>query len=258
MRWRANPARSLGYASMLGFAGLLLCMGLVVGSAAAGNPEGGNGTTGESAGKGGAAAPLDDAYMVLRPQAGAPPNGGSVNVGTKFTLDLVVNTGVHDNVAATQDYILFDNPQSPSGVLKVLPSASGNCSAVPVSTTVAADTSTFDAVLQNEVCNGPGPCTLRGVNTLPGNLAFASGALGNCPNGCGPGEFRVAQITLCAATGGTGTLQWQFSPPAPSIRDTEIIDISSQSIENPALFVDYVIHVNAPTATPTVTLTRTP
>jgi hypothetical protein len=191
-----------------------------------------------------------DAFAHLVPEAGAPPNPGSVNVGTKFTLDLKVNTGSNSNVTAAQNYILFDNPNAPNSVLKVLPSASASCSSIPAEPTVTADHTTFDTVLQNEVCNGPGACILRGVYTLPGMLAFASGALNNCPNGCGPGDFRIASITFCAANGGTGRLQWQFAPQAPPTRDSEVIDINSQPVQNRALYADYVITVNGPTATP--------
>ncbi|MFL5731868.1 MAG: S-layer homology domain-containing protein [Chloroflexia bacterium] len=201
-----------------------------------------------------------NAFAHFVPQAGAPANHGTVAAGTKFTLDLKVNTGGNNNVAASQNYILFDNPNSPNSVLKVLPSASASCSSVPADTTITQDSTTFDAVLQNEVCNGPGACILRGVYTLPGNLAFASGALQNCPNGCGPGDFRIAQITLCAANGGTGTLHWQFVPEAPSIRDTQVIDTNSQPVQGRSLYEDYTITVTGPTATPdrNATPVRTP
>jgi hypothetical protein len=198
---------------------------------------------------------MNDAYMVLRPEGSAPPNGGTVSVGTRFVLGLSLNTGSHNDVAAAQNYLLFDDPASPSSVLKVVPITSTNCSSIPVSTTVTPDTTMFETVLQNEVCNGPGACSFRGIFTPPGYLAYASGALTNCPSGCGPGDFRVARIGLCAVNPGRATLHWQFSPPDPPTRDTEIVDVNSQPIHNRALYVDYVINVVAPTQTPTPTPT---
>src|SRR3954471_20034866 len=53
-----------------------------------------------------------NAFAHFVPQAGAPANHGTVAAGTKFTLDLKVNTGGNNNVAASQNYILFDNPNS--------------------------------------------------------------------------------------------------------------------------------------------------
>src|SRR5205814_3451691 len=102
--------------------------------------------------------------------------------------------------------------------------------------------SMFDAVLQNEVCDGPGTCTFRGVTVDPGSFAFASGALVNCPDGC-EGFFRVAQTGWCAVSPGRAVLHWQFSPPAPPIRDTEIVALDGTLIQNPALFTDYVINI---------------
>src|SRR6476646_2242688 len=68
-----------------------------------------------------------DAFAHLVPESGAPPNPGSVNVGTKFTLDLKINTGSNNNVTAAQNYLTFDNSAAPNSVLKVLPSASASC-----------------------------------------------------------------------------------------------------------------------------------
>lgn len=200
-----------------------------------------------------------NAFAHFEPQSGAPPNGGTVSVGTRFTLDLKVNTGSNNNVAASQNYLLFDDASAPSSVLKVS-SPSGNCTSIPLTATLTADNTMFDVVLQNEVCNGPGACMLRGVYTPPGSMAFASGALSNCPTGCGPGDFRIASVTFCAANGGRATLHWQFSPPAPTTRDTQVIDINSQPVQLSTLYHDYVINVTGPTATPdrNATPLRTP
>src|SRR5438105_10387148 len=72
-----------------------------------------------------------DAYAHFVPQAGAPPSGGTVSVGTKFTLDLKINTGSNNNITAVQNYVLFDNPNALTNVLKIIPSASASCSSIP-------------------------------------------------------------------------------------------------------------------------------
>ena len=116
--------------------------------------------------------------------------------------------------------------------------------------TVTTDSTVFDAVLQNEVCNGPAPCNFRGNIVPPGSAAFASGALNNPPY-TGP-PFRVARIGFCAVAPGTAVLHWEFSPPSPPTRDTQIVDENSNVVSNPACYVDYIINVVAatPTATP--------
>src|SRR5207244_2127838 len=48
-------------------------------------------------------------------------------------------------------------------------------------------------------------------------------------------------------------LHWQFSPPAPAIRDTEIVAADNSFVQNPALFTDYVIVIANQTSTPTNT-----
>src|SRR5262245_44487282 len=37
--------------------------------------------------------PCSGAYHYFVPEAGAPPNGGTVNVGDRFILDMMVHTG---------------------------------------------------------------------------------------------------------------------------------------------------------------------
>lgn len=190
-----------------------------------------------------------DAYANFVPRTGAPPSGGTVNVGVKFTLDLMVHAGTNNDLTAAQQYLTFDNQTTPAHVLKVIPSESASCSSIPLTSAAVPDLSTFDTALQNEICNGPGACIFRGVLILPGNLAFASGALASCPTGCG-GDFRIASVTFCAANGGQATLHWQFAPPAPVTRDTEIVTINNEVVSNNSLYHDYVINVTGPTATP--------
>ena len=83
--------------------------------------------------------------------------------------------------------------------------------------------------LQNEVCNGPGACIFRGILNKPGDFAYASGAINNPAAG---GIFRVAQVGICVVGNGIGTLHWQFSPPAPITRDTEIVDENGNLVQN--------------------------
>src|SRR5207253_8585386 len=99
-----------------------------------------------------------------------------------------------------------------------------------------------DTVLQNEQCNGPAPCNFRGVFVDPGSFAFASGALNNpgCTQGC-QRDFRVASMAWCASNGGRGVVHWQFTPPAPIQRDTEIVEINGNTVSDPTLFTDFVI-----------------
>lgn len=182
-----------------------------------------------------------NAFAHLSPVNGAPPNGGAITIGTKFTLDLLVNTGSNQDTTATQNYITFDG-----SVLQVVSPGGNNCTP---SGTVAADTTTFDTVLQNNACNGPHPCESGGLEVPAGTISYASGVMVNCPQGCG-GDFRVASVTFCAINGGRATIHWQFSPPAPTTRDSEILNLNGDFVHNPSLYRDYVINVSGPTATP--------
>src|SRR5204863_764276 len=75
--------------------------------------------------------------------------------------------------------------------------------------------------------------------------------------GCG-GDFRVARIAWCMISPGPFRIHWQFSPPAPITRDSEVVDINSNLIHDPALFTDFSLTVAGPSPTPTGTPTRTP
>src|SRR5207249_3676405 len=74
------------------------------------------------------------------------------------------------------------------------------------------------------------------------------------PEGFG-GRFRVAMVGLCATAPGQAVLHWQFTPPDPLNRDTEILDEAAEIVNDPALYNDYVINIVAPTDTPTPTST---
>src|SRR5205085_7665979 len=125
-----------------------------------------------------------------------------------------------------------------------------------LTSTVTGDLTILDVVLQNEVCNGPNPCNFSRGITEPGSMAYASGEL--CQWGCIDGPTRMAQVGLCATAPGRAVLHWQFSPPAPSDRDTEIITLNGQNVSGHALFTDYVINVVASTPTSTPTITHRP
>jgi hypothetical protein len=161
----------------------------------------------------------------------APSSPLTVTLGTTFTLDLMVHADNY-NAAAQQSYLTFTN-----SLLQVSDAGAAGC--VPTNT-VSADTSTFDAVLQNDVCNGSQPCDFDGRIAPPGSIGFASGALSNPPSS---GDFRIAGIAFCANAMGTARLHWQFSPPAPNTRDTEILDGSGVLVSNPALYTDYTVRV---------------
>src|SRR5439155_26942005 len=105
----------------------------------------------------------------------------------------------------------------------------------------------FDTVVQNEVCNGPSPCNFpQGGVTDPGSIAYVSGHICTAP-WCVLGPFRVAQVGLCATAPGQAVLHWQFSPPAPPDRDTEILSFyHGDQIQDWTKFSDYVINVVGP------------
>src|SRR5436190_11755792 len=126
----------------------------------------------------------------LDPSTCNPNNGDSVNTGDRFVLDLMLNTGTHTDASAQQTYMTYTNDLIRVG--NVL-SMSTSC---VLTGTLNPDSTTFDAALQNEWCNGEaGPCTFRGLTVDPGMGSFASGALNNpgCQAGCG-GVFRVAEM----------------------------------------------------------------
>jgi hypothetical protein len=163
----------------------------------------------------------------------------------------MLNSGSTHGLTVQQSYLTFTY-----GLLQ-----NANVGAITttceITSTVTGDFTVFESYLQNEVCNGPDNCILRGKLVHAGSIGFASGALLNCPDGC-DGYFRVAQIGLCAVGEGTAILHWQFSPPDPITRDTEIMNIAGDLVHDPALFTDYIINITAPTPSPTTTATPTP
>ena len=196
----------------------------------------------------------EDAFLYLQPETNtpgscpAPTNGGSTNVGCSFVLDLMLNAGSDPAANAQQSYLTFTN-----GLLQNVRVSSIGTGCV-LTNTLTADigngTVGFDCLLQNEVCNGANPCVFRGQPADPGSVAYSSGALMNPPQS---GIFRVARIGLCVTSPGTATLHWQFAPPDPVTRDTEIINENGDFIHNRSLFTDYVINITNPVLTGHVT-----
>jgi hypothetical protein len=188
-----------------------------------------------------------DAFLSLQPgsagNCSAPANGGTVQVGCRFVLDMMVNMGSVPNGLVMQSYMTFT-----SSILQNARVSSIASSCDP-SSSVTSDLTTFESLLQHEVCDGPGQCVFRGVLIAPGSFAFAQGALSNPPAG---GTFRVAQIGWCAVAPGQAVLHWQFSPSAPRNRHTAIVDVNGNMVQDQSLFTDYVINVlAAPSPTPT-------
>jgi hypothetical protein len=165
-----------------------------------------------------------------------------VVVGQQFVLDLRVNSGLYFQLDAQQAYLSFP--------YQLLQNVNANQSGCVLTSTVTIDTRYFDTPLQNEVCNGPNPCSFsHDPNTSPGYLAFASGVLGS---EYADGDFRVAQIAFCGIAAGQAVLHWQFSPPDPPNRNTAVHDAGyNYPVNEPSCYVDYVINIlPIPTQTP--------
>jgi hypothetical protein len=197
------------------------------------------------------------AYHYFVPSEGGPRNGGTALVNQQFKLDMMIDPGPY-NITVHQSYLTF--------TYELLQNVSPFVDRCALSTGVTPDTTVFDFELQNEVCNGPEACLFRGVVIPPGYMAWASGAWYN-PSYNGP-PFRVAQIGLCLNAPGVAVLHWQFTPPDPLVRDTEIVDENTQIVNVRECYEDYVINIMGaavtatltptPTRTPTATETRTP
>src|SRR5205814_1044512 len=119
-----------------------------------------------------------DAYHFLAPSSTlgncpAPTNGGTTAVGCRFVLDLMVNGGSSSNLYGHQSYMTVTSHLIKNARVAQI------ATACVLTNTVTTDFTIFDAVYQNENCNGTGPngdqrCNFRGVNVNPGSYAFAS------------------------------------------------------------------------------------
>src|SRR5436190_9626124 len=107
------------------------------------------------------------AFQFLWPQQGAPPNRGTVHVGDKFVLDLMTYGGPNDSeVVSQQAYLSFTY-----ALMQNVSVTSPGCAPEQ---TITPDLTTFDATLQNEVCNSPSPiCSFRDGRVPPGSMAYA-------------------------------------------------------------------------------------
>ena len=114
-------------------------------------------------------------------------------LGCRFDLDLMVNAGSHPNANGQESYLTF--------TYSILQNARADqiANSCTLTNTITPDFTTFDSLVQNEVCNGPGACTFRGITVGPGSLAAATIAFNNPPAG---GIFRVAAIGLCTIAPG--------------------------------------------------------
>lgn len=171
------------------------------------------------------AAPCGNAFAHLQ------PNGPiTVTAGSTFTLDLLVD-GAGYSVRGQQSYLTF-----PTTMLQNTVVGSGGT----LTNTVSPDLTSHPTVLQNQVCNTPTPCAFGNLTAPGGSIAYASGALtGPAPSG----DFRVAQIGFSANQIGVATVHWQFSPPDPSNRNSQINDTSNNVVSNRSLYQDYVINI---------------
>jgi hypothetical protein len=167
----------------------------------------------------------------------------TVTLGSRLSLDLMIDAQA--NIAAgQQSYLTFTN-----SLLQVVDATQPGCA---LTGTLAADNTTFDLVLQNQVCNGSSPCDFGTSIAPPGSIGFASGALNNAPSS---GDFRVARLALCATAPGVARVHWEFSPPGPINRHSKISGTGGETLSDPGLYTDYVVTIVDPNSTPTPTST---
>jgi hypothetical protein len=221
----------------------LLGVGLVTMLAATGSAFASKPASHSSTGVAGATSRVDavDASLFFTPSTtagpcAAPANGGTTTVGCRFVYDLMLNAGSNPDITAQQSALTFTS----SILQNARVSSIGTTCAL--TNTVTPDFQTFDCLLRNEICNGPGNCDFRGTIYSPGFIGYAIGALANDPAG---GTFRVARVGLCATAPGQAVLRWQWTPNGPG-DDTEIVNNNGDLVQNPALFTDYVINVVPP------------
>lgn len=164
---------------------------------------------------------------------GAP---AQIRLGSTLKRSLSISAGTGNVLTGAQSYLTFTN-----SILQVADYLQTGC---VVTNTLTPEVVYFDALLQNEVCNSSSPCDLGRLVAPPGSISFSSGWLSspNCTSGC-TSIFPVAYIGLCATNPGNAVVHWQFSPPAPANRDSEIVDNSNTLVQNPALYTDYNMQV---------------
>jgi hypothetical protein len=169
----------------------------------------------------------------------------TVSLGSKFALDLNVNAG-SNRIVAAQQYMTFTHT-----ILQNVTAGGPSCAP---SNAITSDTTSLETVLQNEVCNGGQPCDFGGATAPPGSIAYASAAFQNAPR---TGNFRVARLAFCANTAGRAVVRWELPPSSRPDRQSEIADVNSQVVSNPALYANMIIDVVGGATTPTATSTST-
>jgi hypothetical protein len=158
-----------------------------------------------------------------------------VTLGTKFTLDMMVSSG-STLVNGQQSYLTFTN-----SIMRVVSASQAGCITVDA---LNVDTTSFDTALQNEVCNSASPCDFGRIIDPPASISFASGALSRPARS---GDFRVARVAFCPVAVGDGSIHWQFNPPAPPERDSQVSDANSANVTNRSLYSDVAVHVSPAT-----------
>jgi len=76
----------------------------------------------------------------------------------------------------------------------------------------------------------------------PGSIAYASGVLIGAPGNHNI-PLPVAYLSFCSYAPGDAVFHWQFSPPAPTNRNSEIAYLSPQIVSDPATYSDNTISV---------------
>jgi hypothetical protein len=191
------------------------------------------------------------ATLELRPVGNTPGNGGKdkVSVGQLLEFELWVNGGEQTNLAGQDSYLEFPHSQlqnvqfdTPIGQSCVL------------TNTLTPDLGVFNALLQNEACNGPGPCLFRGnrVQAPAGTISYASAVSPDSPS-LASGSFRVAKLAMCAVSPGEARIRWQYRPQDPPNRNSKIYGAVPGSraggpnatglLSDPSLFVDYLVTI---------------
>lgn len=173
------------------------------------------------------------AVLEVRMQGQPAGKGATIHVGDTVVLELWANASPGTKVTSQQSYLTFPANQLRLGTKAGSTASKGE---------VVADNSVLEATLQNGVCNGTTSCAFNGVTVPAGSISFASGTFN--PAG-GTGAFRVGTVTVQATRTGTAVLHWQFSPNAPSNRNTQVVSSNGTTISQPAQFLDFALKVVA-------------
>lgn len=189
------------------------------------------------------ATPTNTAVVLSAYSSFSPAGPLTVVAGDRIDLDLMVNTGVNNAIAA-QSYMTFTQ--------SLLQNVDVNGVGCTPSSQLLPDTSRFDELFQNQVCNSSTPCTFGNLQAPPGSIAFASGVGPLAP--AQQGTFRVARVALCASGAGDALIHWEFA----GARHSLVLDDNNNVVSDPSLYSDLLVHILAPTETPTFTLTPTP